>query len=341
MKAIVKLEPGEGLSFEEVALPELGDEDVLIKIKKTSICGTDLHIFEWDPWAAKTIQPPLIIGHEFMGEVVKLGKGVTSLSLGDRVTGEGHLTCGKCRLCRSAKKHLCANALSLGIHRNGAFADYLCLPSENVIRLPDDIPDDIASILDPLGNAVHSVFTTEVAGEDVLITGAGPIGLMTLALLKQLDAHSVVVTDVNAYRLALAEQFKATRTVNIREESLEQVMKELHLESGFTVGFEMSGNADAIAQQINCLAPGSTLAALGIAKDKPHIDWNTLIFKGLTLQGIYGRKMFETWTKMLALVQTGLNLSPLITHHFPAKDFLLAFQLAQSGKAGKIILNWD
>lgn len=348
MKALIKLKPEPGFSLEQVPMPLIGDQDVLIKINTTSLCGTDLHIYNWDDWAKKTLSLPLIPGHEFMGEIVKLGGNVSHLKVGDRVSGEGHLTCGICRLCRSPKKHLCANIQGLGIQRQGAFAEYLSLPARNVIELPDNISNDMGSILDPLGNAFHCVSSADIVGEDVLITGAGPIGLMSVALLKHLGTRTIVITDLNAYRLTLAKTMGATHVVNVKETTLDKFLAslspkfKLSIENGFTDGLEMSGNIDAIHTQIEHLAPGSTLMALGIsAKQMISIDWNTIIFKGLTIKGIYGREMFETWTKIMALLQSGLDLSPLITHHFEANDFQKAFETAKSGQAGKILLHWE
>lgn len=343
MKALIKLKSEPGLLLEEVPSPAVGDYDVLIRIKTTGICGTDLHIYDWNEWAQKTLPIPLIIGHEFVGEIVSLGKDVTHLKISDRVSGEGHITCGICRLCRGPNRHLCPNAKGIGIHRDGAFAEYLSLPAQNVVKVPQDISDDVAAILDPLGNAVHTLHTADVAGENVLITGAGPIGLMAVALLKQLGAHAIVVTDVNAYRLNLAKKMGATHTINVSDTNgvpLDDVLKNLKLENAFTVGFEMSGKEGGIQTQLAHLAPGSTLSALGIPAKPICIDWNALIFKGITIQGIYGREMFETWTKMIALLQTGLDLSPLITHHFDYKDYKAAFEMAKSGEAGKVLLHW-
>lgn len=341
MKALRKLKSGSGLSLEEVPIPTVSDNDVLIKIKTTGICGTDLHIYSWDAWAKKTIPIPITIGHEFVGEIVQIAKDVSHLQIGDRVSGEGHLTCGICHLCHSSKRHLCPNAKSIGIQRDGAFAEFLKFPAQNVVKIPEDISDDIAAILDPLGNAVHTLQGVDLAGEDILVTGAGPIGLMAIALLKHLGAHTIVVTDVNPYRLNLAKKMGATHVVNIKETTIDALLPLLNLENGFTVGLEMSGNEEAIHTQLHYLAPGSLLAALGLATKNVNIDWTEIIFKGLKIQGIYGRKMFETWTKMITLLQSGLDLSPLITHHYDFRDYQAAFEKAQSGAAGKILLHWS
>lgn len=341
MKALLKLKPEPGLTLEEMPLPVVGDQDVLIKIKTSGICGTDLHIYDWNDWAQKTIPLPLIVGHEFMGEIASIGKDVYHLKEGDRVSGEGHITCGICRLCRSPKRHLCANAKGIGIHRNGAFAEYISLPAPNVVKVPQVIPDDIAAILDPIGNAVHTVHAADVVGEDVLVTGAGPIGLMVVALLKQLGAHSITVTDINPFRLDLAKKMGATNVINVKDSALEDFVNNLKLENGFTVGFEMSGKPAGIQTQLALLAPGSTLAVLGVCDKLLTVDWNQIVFKGLNVQGIYGRELFETWVKMTALLQTGLNLAPLITHHYPYQDFQSAFQMAKSGEAGKVLLHWE
>lgn len=340
MKALVKLKPKRGLSLEDVSKPSISDTEVLIKIKTTSLCGTDLHIYEWDDWAKKTLRLPLIIGHEFVGEIVEVGKDVSHFKVGDRVSGEGHITCGECRLCRSAKRHLCPRTKGLGIQRNGAFAEYLSLPESNVIKVPTNIPQDIAAILDPLGNAVHTVLATDIISEDALITGSGPIGLMTLALLKHLGAKTIVITDINEYRLKLAEKMQATHAVNVKQTSLKEIMPSLSLEDGFTVGFEMSGQESAIQSQMEMLAPGATLASLGLASGNICIDWNQLILKGLKFKGIYGRKMFETWAKMFNLLESGLDVSPVITHRFKAEEYEKAFELDREGLAGKILLEW-
>lgn len=341
MKALVKSHSGSGLSLEDVPQPVLGEHDVLIKVKTTGICGTDLHIYEWNTWAQNTISLPLIIGHEFVGEVVKLGTAVTHHKIGDRVSGEGHLTCGICRVCRSAKRHLCPFAKGLGIHRDGVFAEYICLPAENVVALPPEISDEMAAILDPLGNAVHTVHTVDVVGENILITGAGPIGLMASALLRMIGAHTIVITDPNPFRLQLANALGANYTINTQDNNLlEKSIFDLSLNNDFTVGLEMSGSEEAVQLQLKTLAPGSTLAILGLSSKPISLDWNTLVFKGITFKGIYGREMFETWTKAISLLQTGLDLSSLITHRYHFSEYKTAFEMAKSGQAGKILMHW-
>lgn len=339
MRALVKASPGPGLTLEEVAIPKIQDHEVLIKIKTTAICGTDLHIYRWDPWAAKTVPTPLIIGHEFVGEISELGNRVEHLKRFDRVSGEGHITCGFCRNCREGKRHLCSQAQGIGVQRNGAFADYLVLPAENVIKLPDTLSNDVAAILDPLGNAVHSALTFNLTGEDILITGAGPIGLMTAIIAAKEGAKRIVMTDMNAYRLNLAQQLGVI-AINIAKQTLAQGLKSMNLTPEFMVGFEMSGNSDAVHTQLDHLYPGGNMVLLGIPAKELSLDWSKIILKGLTLKGIYGRKMFETWNKMIALLESGLDVSSLITHHFEAKDFKQAFEL-QNGNAGKILLHWS
>lgn len=340
MKALVKSQKREGLWLEEVPIPSIGDNDVLIKIEKTAICGTDMHIYQWDEWAASVVPVPLVIGHEFYGVIEAAGIAVEGLKVGQRVSGEGHITCGHCRNCRAGKRHLCPNTLGTGGTRPGCFAEYLSLPATNVIVLPDNIKDNIASILDPLGNAMHCALSFDVSGEDVLITGAGPIGIMATAIVRHIGARQVVVTDVNDHHLALAKTMGATRTVNVLHESLDDVKNELGIEEGFSVGFEMSGQASALNDMIDAMSHGGHIALLGILPNVA-IDWSKLIFKGLFLKGIYGREMFETWHKMIAMLQSGLNIEPVITHEFRADDFEEAFQLIKSGQAGKVLLNWS
>lgn len=343
MKALMKLKSEPGLQLREVEVPNIQDHEVLIKVKKTAICGTDLHILEWNAWAQKTIHVPLIIGHEFMGEIVKIGKAISHLKVGTRVSGEGHITCGICRNCREGKQHLCPNTLGIGVQRDGAFAEYIALPAINVIPIPDSLSDDIATLLDPLGNAVHTTLCFDLIGEDVLITGAGPIGLMAVAVAKQVGAGRVVITDVNEYRLDLAKNFGATETINTQQLSTNKnaILKRFQENYEFTVGLEMSGYPDELPLILDSLSNGGNIALLGIPERPFAIDWDKVIFKGLTIKGIYGRKMFETWDKMLHLLQTGLNITPVITHHFKAEDFNNAFKMACSGKAGKIILDWE
>ena len=343
MKALVKDQAAPGLCLKEVAPPKIEDHEVLVKIHKTGICGTDIHIYNWDEWAQATIPVPLVIGHEFYGTVAELGKKVTNLSVGDRVSGEAHLTCGICRNCRAGKRHLCPETKGIGVHMPGAFAEFLKLPAENIYKISDQITDKVAAILDPLGNAIHTALSFNLICEDVLITGAGPIGLMAIAIAKRVGARNIVITDTNEYRLELAKKLGATLTVNIKHETISDSIKKLNMVGGFDVGLEMSGNLHALQAQINSLYPGGKIAILGIPpKDEAQspINWHQVIFKELTLKGIYGREMFETWYQMVNLLQNGLNIDPVITHEYAAEDFEQAFTVAQSGKAGKIILSW-
>ncbi len=342
MKAIIKATKAPGLVMSNIDVPVIHDDEVLIRIKSTGICGTDLHIYEWTNWAKRTIPVPLTIGHEFMGEIAKLGRNVSHLKVGERVSGEGHINCGTCRQCCGIYLHLCPNLKGLGIKRAGSFAEYLSLPAKNVIKIPNNISDDVAAILDPLGNAVHTALGFELAGEDVFITGAGPIGLMTVAIAKKVGARFIAITDVNDYRLNLAKKLGANLTINIGNTPFKDQLKVLDIKPEFSVGFEMSGHEAAIESQLEILIPGAKLALLGIP---PHhqvtLDWDLIIFKGLEIKGIYGREIFETWRKMLALLDSGLDIAPIITHHFKATDFEEAFKVAQSGNAGKVILHWD
>lgn len=340
MLALVKENQAPGLTMKEVPLPEVGVNDVLIRIKKTSICGTDLHIYNWDEWAAAHLNPPLTIGHEFVGEIAGLGANVRGFKLGERVSGEGHIVCGHCRNCLAGRRHYCPNTVSVGVQRDGAFAEYLSIPYTNVWRCAPDISDDIVSCFDPLGNAVHTALAYDLAGEDVLITGAGPIGAMAAAICRHVGARHVVVTDVNDYRLELAATLGATRTVNINREQLLPVMRELHMTEGFDVGLEMSGSSDAFNQMIGHMANYGKIAMLGFIKHDTRIDWSKVIMNGLTLKGIYGREMFETWYKMSAMLQSGLTIDPIITHRFPARDYAQGFQAMNTGKSGKVILDW-
>ncbi len=341
MKVLSKLKPEKGLWLSDASMPICGDHDILIKIKKTAICGTDLHIYNWDEWAQKTIPVPMHVGHEFVGEVVQVGKAVTHFAIGDRVSGEGHLTCGYCRNCRAGDKHLCRNTKGIGVNIPGAFAEYLAMPAENVIKLPDDISDSVASMLDPYGNAVHTALEYDLVGEDVLITGAGPIGLMAVAIAKKVGARHVVITDVNPYRLALAEKMGATKAVNVAEKKLSDVMTELKMTEGFDVGLEMSGNPQAFQDMIATMNHGGHIAMLGIPPKSFAIDWNQVIFKSLKIAGIYGRRMFETWYKGIALLQSGVDVSPVISAEYHYTDFEKAFADMISGRAGKIILTWE
>ena len=341
MKALVKLRPEKGIWMENVPVPEIGINDVLIKIKKTAICGTDLHIYKWDDWSQKTIKTPMTIGHEYVGVIVDKGAGVKNVKIGDRVTGEGHIACGHCRNCRRGKLHVCENTIGVGVNRDGAFAEYLSLPEVNVVHLDDRIPDEIASIMDPFGNATHTALSFPVLGEDVLITGAGLIGTMATAICKFAGARNIVVTDLSEYRLEIARKMGATFTVNGKNgETVEGARKELKLR-GFDVGLEMSGAPVAFREMIDNMYNGSKIALLGILPNSTTVDWNEIIFKALTLKGIYGREMWETWYKMQQMLLTGLDLSPVITHRFSIDDFQQGFDVMESGQCGKVILNWD
>lgn len=340
MKSLVKAKPEPGIWLQEVPLPDYGVNDVLIKIHKTAICGTDIHIYSWDEWARATIPVPMTVGHEFYGEIVALGREVTGLQVGQRVSGEGHISCGICRNCRAGKRHLCRNTQGVGVNRPGCFAEYLSLPASNVLVMPDTIKPEQAAILDPLGNATHCALAFDVVGEDVLITGAGPIGIMAVAILRHIGARHVVITDVNEYRLGLAAKMGATRTVNVKHQSIKEVMDELAMVEGFDVGLEMSGNPAAFNDMVLAMNHGGHLAILGIPPEETVIDWSQVIFKGLVIKGIYGREMFETWYKMIAMLQSGLNLEPVLTHHFPVADYQEAFQIMASGQSGKVILDW-
>lgn len=338
MKALVKKNAQPGLWLENVPEPNVGHNDVLVRVKRAGICGTDLHIFEWDPWAQHTIHTPLVVGHECMGEIIALGGEVQGYKKGERVAIEGHVTCGHCRNCRAGKRHLCRNTLGVGIHRSGCFAEYVAVPASNVFRLPSEISDNIGAFLDPLGNAVHTALSFDLAGEDVLITGAGPIGCMAAAICKHVGARHVVVTDVNDYRLSLAKKMGATYTVHVGNESLPQAMTKLGMKEGFDVGLEMSGNEQALTNMLEAMNYGGHVALLGIPSKAITIDWNTIIFKGLILKGIYGREMFETWYKMATMLQSGLQVEAVLTHIIPLTDFEKAFATVKSGQSGKVVL---
>lgn len=342
MYALAKSHAAVGIWETQAPLPEVGPNDLLIKIRKSSICGTDVHIYKWDDWAQKTIPVPMIVGHEYVGTVVAIGSEVRGFELGDRVSGEGHITCGHCRNCRAGRRHLCRNTQGVGVNRQGSFAEYLVLPAFNAFKLPADIPDHIAAIFDPFGNAVHTALQFDLVGEDVLITGAGPIGCMAAAVAQHVGARNVVITDVNDYRLDLARQMGVTRAVNVAREDLWEVaQRELDMHEGFDVGLEMSGSGPAFAQMVDVMNNGGKIALLGIPSGEVKIDWDAVIFKMLTIRGIYGREMFETWYKMAALIQSGLDLSPIITHHYPIKEFQRGFDAMLSGQSGKVILNWE
>ena len=340
MRALVKAKAEPGIWMQDVPVPEIGPNDVLIKVRKASICGTDIHIWNWDAWSQKTIKVPMVIGHEFMGEIARLGAEVTGFQVGERVSGEGHITCGHCRNCRAGKRHLCRNTVGLGVNRPGCFAEYVFLPAFNVFRVPKEIPDDIASFFDPLGNAVHTALSFDLVGEDVLITGAGPIGVMAAAISRHVGARHVVVTDVNPYRLELARKMGATRAVDVRTQTLGDVMRSLGMTEGFDVGMEMSGNGQAFRDLLGVMNHGGRVAILGIPPNEVSIDWNQVIFKGLVLKGVYGREMFETWYKMVAMLQSGLDVAPVVTHRFPAAQYAEAFEAMRSGQSGKVILDW-
>jgi len=341
MKALVKAKPQEGLWLEEVAVPEVGINDVLIRIHKTSICGTDVHIYNWDDWARKTIPVPMPIGHEFVGRVAEVGSNVHGFKVGDLVSGEGHLVCGRCRNCLAGRRHLCPNTSSVGVNRPGSFAEYLCIPVTNVWYCDPSIPTDVLSCFDPLGNATHTALSFDVLGEDVLITGAGPIGCMAVAIVRHAGARHVVVTDVNPFRLEIARKMGATLVVDARQGSIAESQKKLGMKEGFDVGLEMSGNVGAFRDMMSNMCHGGKIALLGLPSQDASIDWGTVIFNSLTLKGIYGREMYETWYKMTVMIQGGLDITPVITHHFPYTDFEKGFDAMRSGQSGKVILSWE
>ena len=341
MKSLAKLHPETGIWLNQSPLPQVGHNDLLIKISKTAICGTDIHIYNWDQWSQKTIPVPMVIGHEYVGTVADIGQEVQGFSLGDRVSGEGHITCGHCRNCRAGRRHLCRNSVGVGVNRQGAFAEYLVIPAVNAFKIPADISDELASIFDPLGNAVHTALAFDLVGEDVLITGAGPIGIMAAAVARHAGARHVVITDINPYRLQLAQQLGVTRTVNVSNEDLGIVMEELEMSEGFDVCLEMSGVSSAFQLMLEKINHGGKVAMLGIPSTNMAIDWSQVIFKGLTIKGIYGREMFETWYKMASLIQAGLDLSPIITHRYPVDQFQQGFDTMLSGQSGKVILEWN
>lgn len=339
MKALLKKEPREGLWLEQVPVPEVGINDVLIKIRKTSICGTDIHICNWDQWSQKTIKTPMVIGHEFVGTVEKTGSNVHDFQVGDLVSGEGHVVCGRCRNCLAGRRHLCKDPTGIGIDRDGAYAEYLAIPVTNVWYCDPTIPADVLCCFDPLGNAAHTALTYNLVGEDVLITGAGPIGCMAAGIAKQVGARYVVVTDINPFRLELAKKMGATLTLDVRTEKIEDAQKKLGMKEGFDVGMEMSGSPQALQDMLRNMAHGGKIAMLGILPPTA-IDWDFVVFNGLTIQGIYGRKMYETWYKVTMLIQSGLNIEPVITHRFHYTEYERAFEIIRSGKSGKVILDW-
>jgi threonine 3-dehydrogenase len=340
VKALVKKEATRGIWMADIPEPKVGPNDVLIKIEKTAICGTDMHIFNWDAWAQKTIPVPMAVGHEYFGRIVELGSEVRGFAIGDRVSGEGHITCGHCRNCRAGRRHLCRNTVGVGVDRQGCFAEFLVIPAFNAFKLPEAVTDDIASFLDAFGNATHTALAFNMVGEDVLITGAGPIGVMAVAISRFVGARNVVITDVNDYRLELARKMGATRAVNVSRTRLDDTMAELGMKEGFDVGLEMSGNPQAFRDLLRTMHHGGSVALLGIPPEETAIDWNQVIFKGLAMKGIYGREMFETWYKMSAMLQSGLDIRPIITHHFPIQEFLQGFEIMGSGQSGKVILDW-
>ncbi|QIV95813.1 L-threonine 3-dehydrogenase [Allofrancisella inopinata] len=350
MKALAKLKKEPGIwMINDAAIPEYGYNDVLIKIRKTAICGTDLHIYNWDKWSQQTIPVPMIIGHEFVGEVAAKGDGVKGLNIGDRVSGEGHLVCELCRNCKAGKRHLCRSTVGVGVNVQGAFAEYLVIPAVNVFKVPDTICDDIASIFDPLGNAVHTALSFNLTGEDVLITGAGPIGLMAVKIARFCGARRIVVTDINEYRLKKAKDFGATFAFNVGNfksqdeltKKMKDIMSEIGMTEGFDVGLEMSGINSAISMMLNVMNHGGKMSLLGISSGDITIDWGAILFKGLILKGIYGREMFETWYLMSSMVQAGLDMNSVITHRFNINDYQEAFEIMKSGKCGKVILDWS
>ncbi len=340
MKALVKKYAKEGLWLEDVHEPEIGINDVLIKIHKTAICGTDVHIWNWDEWAQKTIPVPMVIGHEFVGKIAAIGSNVHDFQVGDIVSGEGHLVCGRCRNCLAGRRHLCKDTKGIGVNRTGAFAEYISIPVTNVWHADPKIPMDVLCIFDPFGNATHTALAFKVLGEDVLITGAGPIGLMATAIVKHAGARFVVTTDVNPYRLELAKKMGATVALNVKEKSVKEIQKELGMKEGFDVGLEMSGNASAFREMLANMCHGGKIALLGIPPKEMSIDWNTVIFNMITIKGIYGREMYETWYLMQSMLQTGLDITPVITHRFHYTEFEKAFEVMRSGQSGKVILNW-
>lgn len=339
MKSLAKSKKETGIWLQDAPIPEIGDNDVLIKIKKTAICGTDVHIYNWDEWARKTIPVPMIVGHEYVGEIAAIGSAVKGFKVGERVSGEGHIACEMCRPCKAGKRHLCRKNIGVGVTRQGCFAEYLSLPAVNAYHIPDDISDDQASILDPLGNATHVALSFDLVGEDVLITGAGPIGIMAAAIAKHVGARNVVISDVNEYRLDLAKKFGVT-VFNAKTDSIDDTMKKLSITEGFGVGFELSGNPSAFNMMLDKMNHAGKIALLGFLPQSTNIDWNKIIFKGLVLKGIYGREMFETWYKMIAMLQSGLNIDAVITHRFKIDDFQQAFAVMCSGNSGKVIMTW-
>ena len=340
MRALVKEAPGEGLVMQEVPVPGIGPDDVLIRVRRTGVCGTDIHIWKWDDWAARTVPIPLVTGHEFAGEIAALGANVHDLHIGQRVSGEGHLIGKTSRQSRSGRFHLDPETRGIGVNEQGAFAEYLRLPAFNAVPLPDAIDDEVGAILDPLGNAVHTALSFDLVGEDVLVTGAGPIGIMAAAVARHVGARHVVVTDVNPRRLELAAQVADVHPVNVAQEDLKEVMSRLHMVQGFDVGLEMSGSQQALDQMVESLVMGGRIALLGIPPGKSPVDWSRIVFKAITIKGVYGREIFETWYKMIAMLENGLDVRRVITHRFPAADFRAGFEAMLSGSSGKVVLDW-
>ncbi len=340
MRALVKSEATQGIWMAEVPIPQIGPNEVLVKLEKTAICGTDLHIYQWDAWAQRTIRPGLVIGHEFVGRIVDMGAGVSGYKLGQRVSAEGHVVCGVCRNCRAGRQHLCPHTQGIGVNRDGAFAEFVAVPASNLWPIPDQIPSEIAAFFDPYGNAAHCALEFDLIGEDVLITGAGPIGIIAAGICKWVGARNVVVTDVNDYRLKLAAEMGATRVVNVARQSLREVVKDLHLE-GFDVGLEMSGHPQAFNDMLHSMYHGGKVALLGLLPQGAGIDWDQVIFKGLVLHGIYGRRMYETWYKMTQMVLSGFPLQKVLTHQVPIDDFQTGFDLMASGQCGKVVCSWN
>ena len=342
MRAIVKKFPQEGgFAIEQVPVPKIGDNDILVKIKKSAICGTDVHIYDWNEWAAETIKPPMVIGHEFVGTIAAAGRNAAGYEIGQLVSGEGHVVCGKCRNCLAGRRHLCKDTQGIGVTTQGVFAEYAAIPASNIWLCDENIPFDIISCFDPLGNAVHSCLSFDAVGEDVLITGAGPIGIMSTAIMRHIGARNIVVTDVNPYRLELAKKMGATEAVDVRTQDLRSIMRKLNMKEGFDIGLEMSGNADAFRQMVKVMFHGGKIVLLGLHDAGTAIDWNDVIFSSLTIKGIYGREMYETWYKMSAMLQSGLDISPVITHRFPYTEFEKGFEVMRKGQSAKVILDWE
>lgn len=341
MKALVKSQSCEGIWLQDVPEPQYGIDDVLIKVMKTGICGTDVHIYNWDSWAKKTIKVPTVAGHEFVGRIETVGSNVKHYNVGELVSAEGHIVCGQCRNCQAGRKHLCTNTLGVGVNRDGAFAEYVAVPAVNLWKADAKLPLELYAIYDPLGNAAHTTLSFDVVGEDVLITGAGPIGIMAAAMAKKAGARYVVITDVNDYRLGLAKKMGADAVVNVGQEKLASATKKLGMTEGFDVGLEMSGNPEALNSMIAAMAHGGKIALLGIQPEETSIDWDAVVFKGLTLRGIYGRVFGETWYKLTAMIQSGMDVSPVITHRFHYTDFQKGFDVMRSGQSGKVVLEWS